>query len=164
LDNISNLVYFPTITTRTPRSLQELNESYEYTFVSIDQYNQKRHTSLDWMHYEINENYYGCDRGLLYQLIWEGKNVILNLSLQNIKSTRKDYICEKIYVLIDTDKATATARILKDRPATEKNRISRELKYDLANLIKEVDIIFNPTNDIQTDKTNFLELIKKLLT
>lgn len=78
LDNINNLKYIKTHTTRSPRKNEKITCD-EYMFVNKEKYFYLRKMSCNWDESVIHDNYYGVDIESIREDMENGFNFILNV-------------------------------------------------------------------------------------
>jgi len=153
LDELSNLHYLKTVTTRRPRV--DEGESFEYQFVSDGEYDELRAKSANWDHTDYQGNKYGADIDDINSLLIAGEKVICSIAPDATvaDSMSELYGTKPIVLWVDTNPEIAKARVDNDSL-----RSGRDESDDFKN---NVDYVFKPTGHLEVDKKNFVELLKR---
>lgn len=160
LDNINDLRYMRTYTTRSPRE-NEKTMCDEYIFVDKEKYFYLREMSCKWDESVVHGNYYGVDIESIRNDMKNGFNFILNVypDVKIINDISCKYDCDILKIFIDIDCNLSTIRIFKERQKHEFNRIEQEDLIDLNKVKQKCNIIFSPVGDIKQDGKRFCEII-----
>lgn len=153
LNRIPNLHYLKTVTTR-PRRPNE-SDSFEYKFVSDDEYNELRAKSANWDHTDYQGYKYGADVDEIKSLLSAGEKVICSIApdAEIAESMSKLYGATPIIIWIDTAPEVAKARINGDKVRLERDE-DETFK-------SEADFIFTSTGKLPEDEKNFIELVTR---
>jgi guanylate kinase len=156
LENVPNLKYLKTHTTRPQRKNEEA--SHEYIFVSPQKYASLKKQNPQWNHTGYNGFDYGADVSEIKQLLNKGVNIICSVvpDQEVIDEMSQLYGTKAITIWLDTPGETAVRRIKKDR--------LRHLRSEKINLAESSDYIFNPKGVLKEDKRLFIELILRIIT
>ena len=128
LEEIPSLMYLKTFTTRLPRN--DESESFEYTFVSRDEYEYLRDSNKVQDHTLVGDNYYGTDASLCNNLLAAGENVICCVipSAEAIEEMASWYDIEPIVIWIDTPLYLANERLLNLEDKSRTARVDNPLQ------------------------------------
>ena len=167
VENISNLNYLMTYTTR-PQRETEVSGKGEYIFTNVGQYEKYKNKSNKWDEDFMHNHYYGNDVEAINKELESGKNLILCIAPRVAMMNRlfATYSSKPILIWIDTDLKTSNNRLIKDgRP----ERISHTTQNspELPEVKKMANSIFVPNlvqkNDLEINKLNFINLVRDLL-
>jgi guanylate kinase len=156
LKEISDLEVLLTYTTRPKRATED--DSYEYIFLSDNEYDNLKALSHNWDETIYNDYKYASDAEKFINDLNEGKNVIVSVTpnMDDIRAMAQIYRARPTTIWINTDRTIATSRVREDK--------LRSLREESDDIKVEFDIIFEPTGDIQVDARQFISLIKKIIT
>ncbi len=163
LEHIDNISYLKTVTTRPYRTEQEKDFSFEYDFVSEEEYQSKKNSSKKWDHDEIHGKHYGLDLSSLETN--SERNYLLNVypDKELVEKIVNSYPIDVKIILIDTTKQIAAERVSMERPAQEYSRPEQEKNIELEDIRKIADYIFTPENILEIDLENMNKLIKEII-
>ena len=155
LANVNDLEVLLTYVTRPPRAGEE--ESYEYVFVSDEEYELAKSKSTNWDETVFNSIKYGSDAEAYIRDLKSGTNVIVAVtpSLDDISSMTKIYGLKPVTVWIDTPREICEARVKGDTKRA--SRIEDETVKEYFN------ILFTPSNNLIEDSTSFIKLIESII-
>jgi guanylate kinase len=155
IESIESLEVLLTYTTRPPREGEE--SSYEYVFVTDDEYVWMKSASMKWDETIFGDYKYASDANKYIEDLAKGINVIVSVTpnMADIQEMADIYGVKPVLVWINTDKAVARSRIEGD---------PRRLARQEDESVKEhFDVLFDPVNDIDRDTASFVALINKIL-
>ncbi len=141
--------------------------SYEYIFVTTDEYGLLKKKSKSWDHSEIAGNYYGADVSEYNELLSKGKNIICCVApdLKIIDQMSFLYCVKPVLIWIDTDLIVANKRLidskLNGRAAGSLHYLQNEENTE--KIKSKTDYIFAPKGSLKEDSASFVELIKKII-
>lgn len=155
IQSIPNLECLLTYTTRPIRD-GEANSS-EYIFVNDEEYSLLKKKSSHWDETIYNDFKYASDAEKFNQDLDQGVNVIVSVTpdTDDILEMSRFYNVKPITVWINTTAEIAYSRIKKDK--VRLSRVENDSVKD------EFDIIFEPTNKIDEDSSNFVKLIQDII-
>lgn len=164
LAEVNDLKYLKTYTTRKPRTKFEIDSSYEYEFVTKEQYNILRKNHPNWDHSDIYGESYGADIDSVCKVMQNGSNVIVNSmpSIDSINDLKKKYDKHAKVVAVDVDINIVSNRIVSERPQIEMVRLITDALSDFDYLKREADSVFIPSMNLDQDVLEFCNLIKSL--
>ena len=155
LGNIDSLKVLLTYVTRPMR--QGEGDSYEYAFVSNEQCDVIKKLSSDRDETIFHDVKYGSDTEVYKRDLQLGTNIIVSVTpnMDDINTMAKMYETRPTTIWVDTPREIAESRVSNDL-----NRSSRT-ENDLVKWY--FDIIFIPINDLDKDSTEFIKLIRSLI-
>lgn len=132
LNNVPNLSYSVSFTTRAPRS-GEVN-GREYFFVSTEQFEQMVAAGefLEWAH--VHSHRYGTSRQQVAREISEGRDIILEVDVQGAASVR-DLISDSVSIFI----LPPSFEVLRQRLLARATDSLEELDVRLRNAPRELE-------------------------
>ncbi|MDB5160296.1 MAG: guanylate kinase [Candidatus Saccharibacteria bacterium] len=154
LESIENLEILLTYTTRPRRDGEK--DSYEYVFVTDDEYIWMKSASLKWDETIFGEYKYASDANKYIEDLHNGVNVIVSVTpdLDDIQEMTDIYGVKPVSVWINTPKDVAMDRI-KDDP----RRVGRQEDEAVKD---HFDILFDPIGVLEKDSESFIGLIRKI--
>ncbi len=154
INEITRLHYLKTVTTRPQRP--DESDSFEYKFVSDDEYDALKTKSANWDHTDYQGYKYGADVDEVRALLDAGENVICSVApdTEVAKVMSQLYGASPVIVWIDTP-----AEVAKSRTGHDEVRFNRAEDNTLKN---EADHIFKPTGYLKDDEKAFVKLVKQL--
>jgi guanylate kinase len=168
LDNILELRHMPEYITRPLRSY-ELDPKYEIVHVTHIEYRRLRRASKMWDHTEILGNWYGTDAERIKLDLCSGQWFIISspIEIEKLEAMKSIYNehGKSLTIWVDTGLETANRRLLERDGDNAKTRINDHTQSnELADKARyHAGIIFNPTNDLELDKVNFVNLIREIM-
>ena len=155
MEQISDLSYLRTVTTRPPR--QGETNGIEYQFVTESEYEAARAGSAQWDHSEYQGYKYGADVAEIKACILAGGNVICSIapSAEILAQMKHLFGAESATVWIDTPAAIANARIASDA--------LRSARSEDTSLRENMQYVFTPVNQLANDISAFITLINLII-
>lgn len=155
LSCLDELSYLKTVTTRPKR--EEETDSFEYAFVSPNEYQQLRMNSDEWDHTDYLGYSYGADVAETRAKLIAGRNVICSIAPNKgvVDSMADLYGVKPATIWIDTPLAVAKSRIRQDDIRAKRQESQDSKKY--------FDFVFTPQGSLELDKKKFVELIVEVL-
>lgn len=155
LANIPELHYVRTVTTRPPRKGE--TGSFEYDFVSEDEYARRRSASAGWDHTKYMGHEYGADIAAVKTWLEGGQPVICSVApdLFIINEMQEHYGMKPIKIWIN-----APVRVAKQRLQDDLDRLSRA---ETDRVKGDFDFIFEPTGNLAADKREFTRILENVL-
>jgi guanylate kinase len=159
-ENIENIEYLPTYTTRKPR-----NGDFGYIYTTENIYLEHMSKINEWDHFELNGNFYGTNVFNIRKSLLKGKSFIFASypDIQMLKNMEAIYKTKIISIYVDTPEHKSIQIILNERPSAENKRIQQENSLNLESLKLNFDHIFKPTMEIKHDMKEFINLVKNIL-
>ncbi len=163
LNNVENLKYMKTYTTREPREGETNSNFGEYYFINTDDYNKRKSTSGRWDHTVIGTDFYGVDTDTINHELSTGINFVCNVvpNLDLLQKMKKFYEISPIIVWIDTPLSVANERLRLTRKERIKHLLqtpeTRKIFCEIANYV------FTPENKLEIDILTFKGLISKII-
>ena len=154
VESVENLEVLMTYTTRPQRDGEQ--DSYEYVFVTEDEYVWMKNASLKWDETIFSDYKYASDANKYIEDLIKGVNVIVSVTpnLDDVHEMTDIYGVKPVMIWINTPKDIAMSRI-RDDPR-KANRKEDEVVKD------HFDIIFDPENILENDIRSFVELIRTI--
>ncbi len=154
LATVDTLEVLLTYTTRPQRD--EEQGSYEYVFVTEDEYVWMKNASLKWDETVFSGYKYASDANKYIKDLNSGVNVIVSVTpnLDDIQQMTDIYGIKPVTIWINTPKAVALTRIKSD--------VLRSGRQENETVKDHFDIIFEPTNVLANDLVSFVDLIRKI--
>lgn len=165
LSQLPNLEYIKTVTTKPPRKDSDRTSSYEYEFVSEDEYQRRKEAASEWDHSFIYNASYGCDSSVYQKKLEEGTNLIINTlpdnsEIENLKRIYGSASGGIAVIFIDTPHIESEKIIYSERPDFESIRVEEDSKRER---FMGYDELFVPERSIESDSKRFNELIIRIL-
>ena len=154
LETVDTLEVLLTYTTRPRRDGEQ--GSYEYVFVTEDEYIWMKKTSLKWDETVFSGYKYASETNKYIKDLNSGVNVIVSVTpnLDDIQQMADIYAIKPVTIWINTPKEVAVARIKSD--------VLRSGRKEDETVKDDFDIIFEPTNVLANDLVSFVDLIRKI--
>lgn len=133
LDDLPNLVYSISCTTRKPRDGE--TDGVQYRFITHEKFREdiKENLFLEYAH--VHADYYGTLKADVMKELDAGKNVLLEIDVQGALQVRKK-IKDAVLIFIAPPSMEELEKRLRDRHSeTEEN-----LKLRLSNAAKELEL------------------------
>lgn len=155
LDVLDNFETVVTYVTRPPRSGEE--QSHEYIFVSDQEYEELKSSSKNWDETLYAGYKYGADGAKYFKDLHDGVNVIVAVApdINIIRGMAQKYGVQPTTIWIDVDQSKTQDRIKSDD--------ERSKREESAAIKDEFDIIFKPTENVETDSANFIKLLNDIV-
>lgn len=155
MEQISDLSYLRTVTTRPPRTGEQ--NGIEYQFVSEQAYRAARSKSEQWDHSEYQGYKYGADVAEIREQLQNGVNVICSIapSKQILEQMKGLFGPNPVTIWLDTPLEVANGRI--------KNDVLRATRHEDTSLRAEMKHVFAPTGQLATDKVAFTRFIESII-
>lgn len=158
------LEYLKSYTTR-PRRKGE-NDS-EYHFVSNQKFTEALNQSDCWNGGDIYGNHYGEDVSYYLRRLKTGRFLINCCfpSVEELSSLYKFYSKEQVYsIYFDVPKMIAADRLLVRDGESALSRIAINNTLNISSeFLSEVDCVFRPTNDLETNTSLFNNLVNDII-
>jgi len=159
LDNIENLVYSISCTTRKPRDGE--TQGVQYRFISHEKFKEDIEKNLFLEYAHVHADFYGTLKADVIKELNAGKNVLLEIDVQGALQVREK-ISDAVLIFIAPPSLEELEKRLRDRHTeTEEN-----LKLRLSNAKKELElkdkydyVIIN--DDLETASKELRDLILK---
>jgi guanylate kinase len=154
LGAVENLEVLLTYTTRPQRDGEQ--DSYEYVFVTDDEYIWMKSASLKWDETIFGEYKYASDANKYIEDLGNGVNIIVSVTpdLGDIQEMTGVYGVTPVSIWINTPKDVAMNRI-KDDPRRAGRQEDETVK-------DHFDILFDPIGILEKDSESFIDLIRKI--
>lgn len=154
LGDIENIEVLTTYTTRPRRSSEQ--ESYEYIFVTDQEYERLKALSNNWDETLYKGYKYASDADKFIADLQNGVNVIVAVTpnIDDIQTMTGIYGQKPVTVWINTPKELAFERVSND--PTRSRRIEDE------SVKRYFDILFTPKNVLVDDIKSFVNLIRSI--
>ena len=156
------LKYMNTITTR-PRRLDE--DDVEYTFVSGLEYEQYRHSASIWDETIIYGNRYGVNATLHKEALDQGQNVIFCTIpsfevMEDMRSIYGQAVLKTVQLMAGLERSAEQAKARDG--AVDLGRTASDNTTDNDDQF-EADYTLVPSGSLGTDKVNFLNIIRIII-
>ena len=155
MEQISDLSYLRTVTTRPPRTGEQ--NGIEYQFVSEQAYEVARAESAQWDHSEYQGYKYGADVAKIRNQLQNGTNIICSIapSGEILAQMKHLFGPNPVTIWIDTSPEVANERI--------KNDLLRASRHEDSSLRTEMEYLFTPANRLSADRVAFTTLIESII-
>lgn len=155
VESVENLEVLMTYTTRPQRDGEQ--DSYEYVFVTDDEYVWMKSASLKWDETVFGDYKYASDANKYIEDLYRGVNVIVSVTpnLGDIQEMTDIYGVKPVTIWINTPKDIAMSRIQDDPHRAGRNEDEAVKEH--------FDVIFDPTNVLEDDIKSFVGLIRTII-
>lgn len=167
LQAVPSIKYLSNYTTRPPRQGESPEGSFEYQFVSPDQYQQLRSQSSHWDHAEYYGYAYGADIDAQTKLLQDGISLICAIvpDTQTLDRLTQVYPVMPTLIWVDVPLEVANNRILSSGDKGRIDRLNQPIPERInADVVRShADYIFKPDPDRETANHQFVEFVKNIL-
>ena len=133
LNDLSNLVYSISCTTRKPRAGE--TDGVEYRFITHEKFEDDIRQNLFLEYAHVHSDYYGTLKADVERELDAGKNVLLEIDVQGALQVR-DKIPEAVLIFV----APPSIEILESRLRNRHTESEEALRVRLSNAAKELDL------------------------
>ena len=133
LNDLSNLVYSISCTTRKPRAGE--TDGVEYRFITHEKFEDDIRQNLFLEYAHVHSDYYGTLKADVERELDDGKNVLLEIDVQGALQVR-DKIPEAVLIFV----APPSIEILESRLRNRHTESEEALRVRLSNAAKELDL------------------------
>ena len=133
LNDLSNLVYSISCTTRKPRAGE--TDGVEYRFITHEKFEDDIRQNLFLEYAHVHSDYYGTLKADVEKELDAGKNVLLEIDVQGALQVR-DKIPEAVLIFV----APPSIEILESRLRNRHTESEEALRVRLSNAAKELDL------------------------
>lgn len=164
LRQLPGLEYLRTTVTRPMRPDEQ--DSSEYEFVSVDEYDRRRRCSRLWDHSEYDDHYYGADIEAARRLLHQGVPLICGVIPDGTyQQMGERYGLKPVLIWVDTPLETANRRLLATGDVRRARRIHHSLQQPAAGdtIRRSSQYIFTPTGNVADDERLFTDLLADII-
>ncbi len=133
LNDLSNLVYSISCTTRKPREGE--TDGIEYRFITHEKFEEDIRQNLFLEYAHVHSDYYGTLKADVERELEAGKNVLLEIDVQGALQVR-DKIPEAVLIFV----APPSIETLESRLRNRNTESEEALRVRLSNAAKELDL------------------------
>ena len=133
LNDLSNLVYSISCTTRKPREGE--TDGVEYRFITHEKFEEGIRQNLFLEYAHVHSDYYGTLKADVERELEAGKNVLLEIDVQGALQVR-DKIPEAVLIFV----APPSIETLESRLRNRNTESEEALRVRLSNAVKELNL------------------------